>query len=68
MEPVIVGGVPNDAIPLNHSPGVFFPSRVHIDAPPSAAVAAPSDRAAEKPAPIYIPPAQTAKKSAAKSR
>ncbi|MGE3315854.1 MAG: hypothetical protein AB7O26_12140 [Planctomycetaceae bacterium] len=68
MEPVVVGGVPNDAIPLNHSPGVFFPSRVHIDAPPSASVAAPNERTAAKTAPIYIPPPQAAKKSSPKSR
>jgi hypothetical protein len=63
MEPVVIGGVPQDAYEPNHSPGVFFPSRIELSAPPSASVADPAAKKAAKPAPISIPPVQAAKKS-----
>jgi hypothetical protein len=68
MEPVVIGGVPDDSIPPNTSPGVFFPARVQLNAPPSASTPDPQARASSKPLPISIPPAPPPKKSASKSR
>lgn len=68
MEPVVIGGIPDDQIPPNTSPGVFFPERIQLSAPPSAAAASPEQQAQAKAPPVNIPPAPAVKKAASKSR
>lgn len=68
MEPVVIGGIPHDGIEPNTSPGVFFPARVQLSAPPSASTPDPSARADRKPVPFTISPPEQDKKAAAKAR
>jgi hypothetical protein len=62
MEPVVIGGIPEDQIPLNRAPGVFFPEKVELSEPPAEARAA--ERSSTKVARVTIPPPQVQKKTA----
>ena len=62
MEPVVVGGVPDDQIPLYPAPGVFFPEKIPMHDPP-AEVQQPERSSAKAPR-VMIPPPQTGAKTA----
>jgi len=60
MDPVVVGGIPEDQIPLNPPPGVFVPGKILMHDPP-AEVQQPERSSAKTPRVMIQPPQSGAK-------
>jgi len=65
MDPLVICGVPEDALPANTAPGVFYPTVVGLKGAPADEGA---QRAAEQPPRVLLQPAQAAKKAPARPR
>ncbi len=64
MEPVVIGGIPEDQLPLEPAPGVFFPESIELrrsTAAPQAGDQAQASTASPRAQRLMLPPPSTQK-------